>query len=403
MGRPSYTSFHDHAEVLRVMSRQRQLNFAPGTEYLYCNAAYILAAIIVERVSGVSFQAFCTSELFHPRGMVHTRWRDDHTAIVPGRVAAYAPARSGGYRTELPHSNLVGSGGLLTTVGDLLRWNASLDAATGEWAEVVRLLHTRARLNDGRQLDYALGLVFDQLAGVTQVSHSGSTAGYQTYLTRFPDRGVSIAVLANVANFDAPAAARNVARLVLDLPATPAAPATAPVAAAPAAIASLAGLYHCAQTDERLRLTVRNGRLSAGTAILTATGTDTFKSANGRTNYVFAPGGTGTARRFTVNSPNGSATYVAVTTPRLTAADLAAYTGTYGSEELEVTRQVEVREGKLVFSHWPALPVTATPTFADGFQIGATWHATFVRDGQGKITGLVMSNGRCRRVEFVRR
>lgn len=400
MGRPSYSSYHDHAEVLRVMSRQRRLNFSPGTEYLYCNAAYILAAIIVERVSGVSFQAFCARELFFPRGMVHTRWRDDHAAIVPGRAAAYAPVRGGGYQTDLPHSDLFGNGGLLTTVGDLLRWNASLEHATGEWGQVVRALHTRARLSDGRELDYALGLTFDQLAGVNQVAHGGATAGYRTFLTRFPDRGVSIAILANVADFDASAAARNVARLVLDLPAAPTA---ARADTNPEAVAPRAGLYHCAQTDERLRLTVRNGRLSAGPVALTATGPDTFTSANGRTTYVFAPREAGGSRRFTVHGTNGSATFDAVATVRPTAAELAAYAGTYASEELDVSHRVEVRDGKLVFSHWPSAPVTATPTFADGFQVSPSWHVTFVRDPQGRVSGFVASNGRCRRVEFVRR
>ena len=67
--------------------------------------------------------------------------------------------------------------------------------------------------------DYALGLSVAELAGVPQISHGGATSGYRTFLTRFPDRGVSIAVLANVGNFDAAATARDVTRLVLELPA----------------------------------------------------------------------------------------------------------------------------------------------------------------------------------------
>jgi CubicO group peptidase (beta-lactamase class C family) len=93
MGRPSYSSFHDNAEVLRVMSRQRQLNFAPGTEYLYCNASYLLAAVIVARVSGQSFGAFCDEHVFRPRGMTHSRWREDFRAVVPGRHPAQQPRR----------------------------------------------------------------------------------------------------------------------------------------------------------------------------------------------------------------------------------------------------------------------------------------------------------------------
>jgi CubicO group peptidase (beta-lactamase class C family) len=66
LGRPSYSAMHDDAEVLRVMSRQRQLNFVPGAEYLYCNSGYVLASIIVQRASGQSFEAYCEENIFRP-------------------------------------------------------------------------------------------------------------------------------------------------------------------------------------------------------------------------------------------------------------------------------------------------------------------------------------------------
>jgi CubicO group peptidase (beta-lactamase class C family) len=401
LGRPSYTSHHDNAEVLRVMSRQRSLNFPPGTEYLYCNASYILAAVIVERVSGESFNAFCTRELFAPHGLRQTRWRDDYAAIVPGRASGYEPVRGGGFRLDTPHSNLVGNGGLLTTVGDLLRWNASLDGATGEWAKVVRLLQTRAQLTDGRTLDYALGLMFDDTPDQPQISHGGATSGYRTFLTRYPAQGLSIAVLANVADFDATAAARQIARVVLELPPPPAPPARDQGRAGDAA--AWAGLYHCGQTDELLRLTSRAGRLTAGNTTLVATGPQTFATASGRTSYAFSqtPGEPG--RRLRIDTINGTTNYVAVAEVAPAPDALAAYAGLYYSEELDVTRRVEVQKGKLAFHFWPAAPVAATPTFADGFQAPGGWHATFVRDSGGRIAGVVLSNGRCRRVKFVRR
>ena len=73
-------------------------------------------------------------------------------------------------------------------MGDLLKWNASLDGATGEWAEVVRRLQAPSKLRDGRVLDYALGLTIDDQAGVRRISHGGATSGYRTFLSRFPAR-----------------------------------------------------------------------------------------------------------------------------------------------------------------------------------------------------------------------
>ncbi len=397
LGRPSYSSFHDNAEVVRVMSRQRDLNFTPGAEYLYCNASYVLAAVIVERAGGQPFGAFCTEHLFQPRGMTRTRWRDEFTAVIPGRATGYAPRAGGGYVIDTPYSNLVGNGGLLTTVVDLLKWNASLDGATGEWGAVVRALQTPSKLNDGRVLDYGLGLTVDDHAGVQEISHGGATSGFKTFLARFPERKVSFALLGNAGEFNPAPVARALTRLLLDLPAPPA-PKRIEVAAAE--LRALAGLYHARQTDDLMNLAVQNGKLTAGGAELIPTGPGQFSNASGGTRFLFA---TGTPRRLQVVTPIATVDYGAVERARPSAAQLAAYAGAYHSEELDVAHVVAVRNGRLAVERWPSPALNAEPTFADGFMFGRGWHATFTRDAGGAITGYELTNGRCRRVKFVRR
>lgn len=83
-------------EALRVIARQRALNFAPGAEHMYSNGGYIVAAELVERVTKQSVNAFCTEYLFRPRGMMDTRWRDDFTAVIPHRATGCAPRPAGG-------------------------------------------------------------------------------------------------------------------------------------------------------------------------------------------------------------------------------------------------------------------------------------------------------------------
>ncbi len=398
LGRPSYSSQHDNAGVLRVMSRQRRLNFEPGTEYLYCNASYVLAAIIVERVGGKSFNAFCEEELFRPRGMTHTRWRDDFVAVVPGRASGYAPRRGGGYRIDLPYSNIVGSGGLLTTVGDLLKWNASLEGATGEWAELARLLQTPSRLKNGRAINYGLGLTIDEATpGRREISHGGSTSGYRTFLTRLPEHRLAVALLGNAADFDGAAASRAVLQAVLGSPRTER---PKGIKLGAAELAAAAGMYHSAQADSLVTLTVRDGRLHQGATALIPTGPGTFANANGRAELVF---GGGSQRSFVLTTTNEVVTYSAVATATPTAAQLVAYAGTYYSEELEVVCKVTVRDGKLSLGRWPEPERTGEPTFADGFRFAGGWHATFTRDASGRVTGCELTNGRCRRVRFERR
>src|SRR6187402_1253744 len=179
-----------------VITHQRGLDFTPGSEYSYSNSGYNLAAIIVERVSKQKFPAFVEERLFKPLGMKNSSWRDDYQRIVPGRAHAYSRQGNGPWRLNMPFMNVYGNGVMLTTVGDWMKFNAMLDSKS-LGAPLVSALETRGVLNDGRKIAYALGLVVDKYKGMKDVAHGGATAGYQTFLARYPDNKVSVGVLCN--------------------------------------------------------------------------------------------------------------------------------------------------------------------------------------------------------------
>jgi CubicO group peptidase (beta-lactamase class C family) len=83
------------ADVMDVVTRQKSLNFTPGSEYVYSNTGYTLAGVIVKRVSGKSLKEFAHERIFQPLGMTRTHFHDDYTMVVRGRASAYAP-RPGG-------------------------------------------------------------------------------------------------------------------------------------------------------------------------------------------------------------------------------------------------------------------------------------------------------------------
>src|SRR5690349_13195672 len=114
--------------ALDVITHQRALDFTPGSEYSYSNSGYTLAAIIIERVSKQKFPAFVEERLFKPLGMTNSSWRDDFQRIVPGRAQAYSRQGNGPWRLNMPFMNVYGNGGMLTTVGDWMKWNAMLDS-----------------------------------------------------------------------------------------------------------------------------------------------------------------------------------------------------------------------------------------------------------------------------------
>lgn len=215
-GWPRTTREYTHADVLDIVSRQKSLNFAPGTDWSYSNTGFNLAAIIVDRLSGMSFADFSKRRIFEPLGMTNTQWRDDHRRIVKGRAVAYSTA-SGGYEIEMPFENVHGNGGLLTTVGDLLKWNENFVTPKVGTAALLAEQQRLGKLKNGRDMDYGLGLYVRPLDGVKNVYHSGSTAGYRAHLNRFPDTNTSVAVLCNGSDGEATRAANEVSRLYLGL------------------------------------------------------------------------------------------------------------------------------------------------------------------------------------------
>ena len=213
-GWPRTTRVYTHAHVLDIISRQKALNFTPGARYSYSNSGYNLAAIIVSRVSGKSFAEFSDERIFKPLGLTHTSWRDDFTRIVKGRAIAYRDQR-GSYAQDMPFENVHGNGGLLTTVGDLLRWNEHFVRPSLGDTEFTRIQQEAGKFNDGRPGSYALGLTVGEYKGVREVGHSGSTAGYRAHLVRYPDQHVSVAVLCNASSGAATQYAHAVADLYL--------------------------------------------------------------------------------------------------------------------------------------------------------------------------------------------
>ncbi len=135
-------------QFLNLVARQKSLNFPPGEEFLYSNTGYALLSIVVRRASGQSLRDFAAARIFAPLGMTHTEFRDDHTALIPERALGYQPTR-GSYTVSQPELDVVGDGGVYSTVGDLARWDANFETAAVGGRDAVALLEAPGKLNDG--------------------------------------------------------------------------------------------------------------------------------------------------------------------------------------------------------------------------------------------------------------
>jgi CubicO group peptidase (beta-lactamase class C family) len=407
-GWPRTTRVYTQAHVLDIVSRQKALNFEPGTNWSYSNTGYNLAAIIVSRVSGQLFAEFCRLRIFEPLGMTHTSWRDDFRRIVKGRAIAYQ-ALENGYEQDMPFENVYGNGGLLTTVGDLLKWNENaVDQKVGD-AEFLRLELTPGHFGDGTPHNYAMGLYIQTFAGVPEVSHSGSTAGYRAFLTRYPRQRLSVAVLCNVSNGSAERDAHAVAAMYLGdamRAAKPTAGGDKPGLdrAASPSIAAWAGLYRSLLTGVPLTFTYKDAQLSienggaSPTGLSLLTGSKFAAASSGRS-YEF-----GAAGRLTVANPNGtSETYQRVEPWEPAAEALKAFAGRYTSDEAETELKVVFSGTELEVAQRPDRTLTLRPVYKDAFRAEELGLVRFRRDRSGRVTGLSVTLDRVWDLRFDRR
>ena len=159
-------------QILRVLFRQKELNFVPGTRHLYSNGGYTLAAEIVTRVSGKPFPDFCRERIFDPLGMTHTHFHIDHRRIVPDRAYSYAKNESGYEAQPLNYAN-VGATSLFTTAPDLARWLDNFRDPKVGGRRAIERMQEQAVLADGKKIDYALGLSIGSHRGLKTISHAG--------------------------------------------------------------------------------------------------------------------------------------------------------------------------------------------------------------------------------------
>ena len=200
--------------ILKLISKQKELNFNPGDEYLYCNTGFTLLAEVVARVSGKSFPEYTDENIFKPLKMSNTLFYDDHEKIVKNRAYSYQSAEDGYKKSVLSYAN-VGATSLFTTVEDLSLWAMNFENPVVGDQSMIDKMKQRAILNNGDTIDYALGQVVSTYKGLNMINHGGADAGYRTFLVRFPDQKFSVIVFSNDASCDPGTLAMKVADIYL--------------------------------------------------------------------------------------------------------------------------------------------------------------------------------------------
>jgi len=391
-----------NADLDRILQHQRELNFEPGSDYLYCNTGYMLMANIIENISGEPFPDWMKANIFDPLGLVDTYVEDKYNRVVANNATSYSRiGKSDAFEREVEYWGYVGSGNMHSTVRDLLRWLSNFYAPQPGWASAFTKMQTLDPLNDGTPNDYAFGVVISEFIGHQRIGHGGAIGGFRANVQVFPEEELSLVVLTNYAQGDPGAKVNAVARILLeDHSPEPAAMDTEELLSLDKVDAEkYSGWYWNPRAKYSLELlisedtlTLQRGRESF---VLLPTAEDRFRvwDDNLRAELHFP-----NSNQFILMRENSAPdTLLRYRNDDRENPDLSVYVGRYYSPELKSSYRLLMQEGTLKAYHirhgYIDLQYHHRDVLEGNYPLGTL---EFHRDQAGRITGLRASNGRVR-------
>lgn len=393
------SDIHSKSEILDLVVRQRGLNNNPGDEFIYSNTNYFLLGEVVKRATKKSLAEFAAENIFQPLEMAHTRFYDDHTLVVPGRVPAYSPGSNGGFLVNWSTNyDIVGAGGLMSSVDDLLLWDKNFYTNKLGKGTLVKEMQARGVLNNGTQISYALGLDLGMYRGLPIVEHGGALFGYRTEILRFPEQRFTVVCLCNLSSALVDSLSRKVADIFLEKTMQAEASTLHPSGENRFPDASpFAGRYLDPRTHSVYSFTVSGSTLAAWGSILKRLGPNQFNDLGGG---VITFGNSNGVMRASLER-DGEEVFAGtrVQEIRLTDAQLEPFGGPYRSVELDTTYNLSIVRGGLTLQNGWNPVLRLIPVAEDEFycDLGTL---VFHRDADRRISGFSVFSFNARNVSF---
>jgi CubicO group peptidase (beta-lactamase class C family) len=229
------------SHILKLVSRQKELNFHPGADISYCNTGYVLLAQVVEKVTGKSFRKWTRENIFEPLTMKDSQFNDSASRIISKRAYPYYLADGGELQKGILSYSYVGPTSLLTTSEDMAQWLFNFDQSrVGNPAIMQKMLFESGKLENGKDPGYGYGIGVLSYRGLRVIWHSGHDAGYRAFAAYFPDQRFGVAILSNFYSINPMNSGKKIADIYLS-------GSMSPESSAPAARPEEAGKSESAQ------------------------------------------------------------------------------------------------------------------------------------------------------------
>ncbi len=400
---------YNDKDILNMLARQKNISFKPGSKYQYSNSNYHLLGIIIGRVSGKSLREFAEENIFKPLGMKNTMFSDNRFEVVKNRASGYMVGPDKSIRARSSLFDLVGGGGVLTTVEDLYLWTQNYYEPKIGNKEMIQLLTTPGTLNGGEKMNYAFGVWRQEYKGLPVIEHSGNMSGFRAKIFSFPEQKFTAIALCNNMAILPSVIVNKLADIYLEGQLKPDAPSQKKAAESlPQAITlpekealRYAGIYANLEIGKVFKLSLKDGKLINSGLLqyeipVTPISENRLLIVEGANvtelNPVFNKSGTISEIKILTKSGKPDI-FVPVKPPFDSAQQLSEYAGTYYSEELDADYKLTLQGNNLSLQISENLKPTLTAAYADVFAFaGGQGNLSFTRDDKGKITGFVFNS-----------
>ncbi|MEM6700031.1 MAG: serine hydrolase domain-containing protein [Bacteroidota bacterium] len=380
---------------LDLLKQLKVLNFTPGEQYSYSNSNYLALGIIVQRLSGQSINEYAQENILQPLGMNHSFFYEDSKRVIPNRTIGYTDEGNGYEREHFFNFIVPGDGGLHTNIGDFLKWSNNYRSSKIGAADFVEKLLTKAKLNNGNESTYAMGVEHGLYLGYEFFGHNGSWGGSRSMFLQFPSADLAVMVMSNNGTINVWGKAYQLAGIVLpenqiiseSEGAMTATPIRTPIELSKQQLEQFCGNFVDLASGYDRRIYFKDGslyyyRAADSESRIFPVGESEFGMEGASGDLLISFREEGGQRMMYVTQGENEYVYEGYTPASYSSSDLQRFAGQYRAAEFEASYEIKVLDGQLILSVGEAELESFRPAMTNVFCSDHLGYLRFSDDGK---------------------
>lgn len=197
--------------------KNEPVDFMPGEKFEYNNSGYVLLGYIIELASGETYEDFIKKHIFDKTVMNQSRYASDRKVIFKRAYGYHKKEYGYVNKTLINFSVPFSAGALMSTAGDMLKWQNALNHNLLLGAKETHKAFKKYKLNNGEEFTYGYGWHIKDINGIPSREHGGSIFGFKTMAVYIPREDIYVIGLSNCDCNSPTQITRDIASLTLKM------------------------------------------------------------------------------------------------------------------------------------------------------------------------------------------